>query len=41
MSIKTYKTERFTRPWGRRDHRVTDTFCNCVEGRTAGLQTHS
>jgi len=39
--IKTDKTERSTRPWSRRNHRVTDTVCNCVEGRTMGLQTHS
>jgi len=38
--IKTDKTERFTRHWSWRNHRVTDTFCNCVEGRTTGLQTH-
>ena len=25
----------------RRNHRVTDTFCNCMEDRTIGLQTHS
>ena len=29
-SIKTDKTERFTRHWSRQDHRATDTFCNCV-----------
>ena len=26
---KTYNTERSTRHWSRRNHRVTDTFCNC------------
>jgi len=35
--IKTDKTERSTRHWSRRNHRVTDTFCNCVEGRITGL----
>jgi len=40
-SIKTDKTERSTRHWRRRNHRVTDTFCNCIEYRTIGLQTHS
>jgi len=39
--IKTDKTERSTRHWSRRNHRVTDTFCNCIEDRTIGLQTHS
>jgi len=38
--IKTDKTERFRRHWSRRNHRVTDSFCNCGEGRTTGLQTH-
>jgi len=38
--IKTDKTERFTRHWMRRNSRVADTFCNCVEGSTTGLQTH-
>jgi len=33
-SLKTDKRECFTRHWFRRNHRVTDTFCNCVEGRT-------
>jgi len=32
--IKTDKTERSTRHWSRRNHRVTDTFCNCIEDRT-------
>jgi len=40
--MKTDKwTYRFTRHWRRRNHRVTDTFCNGVEGRTTRLQTHS
>jgi len=26
--------QHFTRHWSRRNHRVTDTFCNCVEDRT-------
>jgi len=34
MSIKTNKTARSTRHWSRRNHRVTDTFCNCIEDRT-------
>jgi len=38
--IKTDKTERFTRHWIRRNNRVTDTFCNCIEGSTTGLQPH-
>jgi len=38
---KADNTERSTRHWSRRNHRVTDTFCNCIEGRTIGLQTHS
>jgi len=33
-SMKTDKTERFTRQWSRRNHRVTETFCNCIEDRT-------
>jgi len=33
-SIKTNKTERSTRHWSRRNHRITDTFCNCIEDRT-------
>jgi len=37
---QTNKTERSTRHWSRRNHRVTDTFCNCIEDRTMGLQTH-
>jgi len=37
---ETDKTERFTRHWSRRNHRVTDTFCNYIEDRTIGLQTH-
>jgi len=41
-SIKTDKIERSsTRHWSRQNHRVTDTFCNCTEDRTIGLQTHS
>jgi len=32
-SIKTDKTERSTRHWSRWNHRVTDTFCNCIEDR--------
>jgi len=39
--IKTDKTERSTRHWSRRNHRVTGTFCKCIEDRTIGLQTHS
>jgi len=31
---KTDNTERSTRHWSRRNHRVTDTFCNCIEART-------
>jgi len=31
---KTDKTERSTSHWSRWNHRVTDTFCNCIEGRT-------
>jgi len=38
--IKTDITECFTRHWSRWNHRVTDTFYNCVEYRTTGLQTH-
>jgi len=41
MSIKTDKRARSTRHWSRRNHRVTDTFCNCIEDRTMGLRTHS
>jgi len=33
-SIKTGKTAHSTRHWSRRNHRVTDTFCNCIEDRT-------
>jgi len=33
-STKTDKTERSTRHWIRRNRRVTDTFCNCIEDRT-------
>jgi len=33
--------ERFTRHWNWWNHRVTDIFCNCIEGRTTGLQIHS
>jgi len=32
--IKTDKTERSTRHWSWKNHRVTDTFCNCIEDRT-------
>jgi len=32
--IKTDKTERCTRHWSRWNHRITGTFCNCIEGRT-------
>jgi len=32
--IKTDNTERSTRLWSRRHHRITDTFCNCIEDRT-------
>jgi len=39
--IKTDNTERSTRHWSRWNHRVTNTFCNCIEDRTIGLQTHS
>jgi len=39
--MKTDKAERSTRQWSRRNHRVTDTICNCIEDRTMGLQTHS
>jgi len=28
--IKTDNTERSIRHWSRRNHRVTDTFCNCI-----------
>jgi len=38
---KKQNTERSTRHWSWRNHRVTDTFCNCIEDRTIGLQTHS
>jgi len=31
---KTDNTERSTRHWSRWNHRVTDTFCNCIEERT-------
>jgi len=31
--IKSDNTERSTRHWSRRNHRVTDTFCNCIEDR--------
>jgi len=31
---KTDNTERSTRHWSRRYHRVTDTFCICIEDRT-------
>jgi len=31
---KTGKTERSTGHWSRRNHRVTGTFCNCIEDRT-------
>jgi len=39
--IQTDTKERSTRHWRRKNHRVTDTFCNCIEDRTTGLQTHS
>jgi len=39
--IKTDKTEHSTRHWSGRNHRVTDTFCNCIEDKTTVLQTHS
>jgi len=28
--MKTDNTERSTRHWSRRNHRVADTFCNCI-----------
>jgi len=34
QAIKIDKTERSTRHWSRRNYRVTDTFCNCIEDRT-------
>jgi len=34
MSMKTDKKARSTRHWSRRNHRVTDTFCDCIEDRT-------
>jgi len=37
--IKTDNTERSTRHWSRRNHRVTDTFCNCIEDRFFGFKT--
>jgi len=37
--IKTDKTEHSRRHWSRWNHRVTDTFCNCIEDRTIWLQT--
>jgi len=36
-SIKTDKTERCTRYWSRRNHKVTDIFCNWFEDGTIGL----
>jgi len=33
-SIKTDQTARSTRLWSRWNHRVTDTFCNCIEDKT-------
>ena len=36
---RQYRTEY--RHWSQRNHRVTDSFCNCIEDRTIGLQTHS
>ena len=39
-SIKTDKTARSTRHWSRRHHRVTDTFCNCIEDRRDWRQLH-
>jgi len=38
MSIKTDETTRNTRRWSRRNHRIADTFCSCIEDRTMGLQ---
>jgi len=35
---KSDNTERSTRHWSRRNHRVTDTFCNCIEDRTMGCR---
>jgi len=32
--IKTDNTGHSTRRWSRRNHRVTDTFCNWIEDRT-------
>ena len=40
-SIKTDKTVRSARHWSRRNHKVTDIFCNCIEDRTIWLQPHS
>ena len=37
--IKTDKTERSTMHWSRRNHRVVDTFCNCIEDRTRVTDT--
>jgi len=37
--IKTDKTECFVRHWSWQNHRLTNTFCNSIEGRTTGLQT--
>jgi len=34
MLMKTDKTERSISHWSRWNHRVTDTFCNCIEDRT-------
>jgi len=38
--IKTDETDRSKRHWSWWNHRVTDTFCNCIEDRTTGSQTH-
>jgi len=34
LTDKTDKTECSARHWSQRNHRVTDTFCNCIEDRT-------
>jgi len=31
--MNTDKTEHSARHWSRRNHRVTDTFCNCIKDR--------
>jgi len=38
--IRTDQTERSKRHWSWWNHRVADTFCNCIEDRTTGLQTY-